>query len=142
MNGTLDRLIEERLCALIAPQLPIYAQAQCVPFLRGEGESKATLPRIGIKAESQDTPELYTIGVYSVNVEAESIVAGTEKEQARQLDGMNRAIDSILGAEGLPALLSTSRLQVYGAVIGGEAQEMGDNRLTRRRSIVIHARIR
>lgn len=142
MNGTLDRAIEDGLCAAISERLPIYSQVQCVPNLRGAGESDAVLPRIVIMAESQDTPELRTVGVFAVNVTAQSIVVGTDEEQVAQLSGMNSTIDSLLQSSNLPNILSNSRLQVYGTVIGGETQTQEENRMIRARTAVIHARLR
>jgi hypothetical protein len=141
MNGTLDRAIEQALCDLISAQMEIDV-IQCVPDLRGGGDPDAIVPRVVVKAESQETPELYKVSVFTVNVTARAIVMATDPDSAGTLSKMNAAIDSVLDHCELPALISNSAIQAYGAVPGGRGQEREENRLISTRSLMVPARLR
>jgi hypothetical protein len=142
MNGTLDREIEKQLCLLIAAELDTPGSIQCVPDLMGEGELSAVVPRIAIKAESQETPEMKAVQVYTVNVEASAIVRANDPESTGQLSRMDAAIDAIFNACDLAALLSTSTVQVFGSVPGGRTQGREAETMTNVRALMVPARLR
>ena len=145
MIGSLDRLLEENLVALIEP---LTNTATCVANLLAEGEPQATLPRIVVTCESQDSLDFQEIegegiwGVYPVNTIIESIVEATNPISSDHMRDCNTAVDSICIYNGrLANALTSGDLKVYGVVPNGITQQRAGNRISRTRNLVIWARI-
>jgi hypothetical protein len=143
MTGSLDRVLEEALAALIDAA---SSGVQCVPNLLGAQEAQAVCPRIVVWCESQESPEFQEAvgdgiyGVHPVLTIVFCIVEATGEDSSSEMAAMVEAVDGILDGD-LPVTLTSSELTVYGAVDKFIAQEIGDGRLTRRREFLIWARL-
>lgn len=118
------------------------APFQCVPDLRGSEDSSAVLPRVTIKAESQDTPELFTAQVYNVQIEARAVAMATDPLSSFQLTAMAAAVDAVFDRCGLASEMSNAAFRAYGAVPGGRSQDREENRIAYIRTITIPAKLR
>lgn len=152
MTRSLDRLIEEKLRALIITQLELFPgehgdsdvqHIQVRTSLLGAGEDAATLPRIVIKCQSQDTPDLFEAGVFRIIAEFSSIAEATSQISSDDLESMNTAVDRvIIFADNIPAALTSSEVLTFGVVHGGSAQATEGNRILRVRTAEIWSKLR
>lgn len=140
MTGTLDRLIEEFLRGLIIAEVP--AHIQVVTSLMGEGEAAATLPRIVIECQSQETPEFFEVGVHRIVTQISSIAEATSPVSSDDLEEMNTAVDRVIVfGDNLTSYLTSQDVVTHGVVYGGEVQQTQGNKLIRVRSAEIWARL-
>lgn len=141
MTRSLDRLIEEKLRALIIARVSEYIQV--VTSLMGGSEALARLPRIVIKCESQDTPELFEAGVFRIATEISSLAEATSPISSDELEEMNTGVDNVvIWADNIPASLSSSQVLTYGVVHGGESQSTDVNRIIRTRRVEIWSKLK
>lgn len=144
MTGSLDRLIESGLAALIDAQ---SVGVQCVPNLRAGGESNATLPRVVVTCESQESPDFQEVpdgiyGVYPVRATVTSIIEATDPSSLDDMTEANSAVDDVIVYSGaLAVALTSGTLKVYGVIPGGCRQEHSGNRIIRHREAIIWARV-
>lgn len=140
MTRTLDRLIEEFLRGLIIAEVDDHIQV--VTSLMGEGEEGATLPRIVIECQSQDTPEFKEVGVHRIVTQIASIAEASSPISSDDLEEMNAAVDRVIVfADNLPAYLTSQDVVTHGVVYGGEVQQTQGNKLIRVRSSEIWSRL-
>ncbi len=140
MTGSLDRSIEELLRGLIIAQ--VHSHIQVVTSLMGESEAPATLPRIVIECQSQDTPEFFEVGMHRIVTQIFSIAEATSPVSSDDLEEMNRGVDLVIVfADNLPTSLSSQNVQTHGVVYGGEAQQAQGDKLIRIRSAEIWSRL-
>ena len=143
MTRSLDRLIEEFLRGLIIAELQTHEpHIQVVTSLMGQGEDEARLPRIVIECQSQETPDLFSVGVHRIATQISSIAEATSHVSSDDLEGMNAAVDRVIVfADNLPTYLSSQDVVTHGVVYGGESQQTLGNKLIRVRSAEIWARL-
>ena len=141
MSDTLDRQIEKNLCALIAASVPPASTVQVVPFLQGKDDAQAVLPRVVIKAESQDTPELFQAKVYRVEVEIQHMTNATNVGASGLDVQIVAAIDAVVENCSLAQLLTSEGIRIYGAVAGGKTQETEELRFVRTRDLTLHGKV-
>ncbi len=140
MTGTLDRLIEEFLRGLIIAE--VHSHIQVVTSLMGESEAAATLPRIVIQCQSQETPEFFEVGVHRIVTQIFSVAEATSPVSSDDMEEMNRAVDRVIVfADSLPTYLSSQDVVTHGVVYGEAAQQIQENKLIRIRSAEIWSRL-
>jgi len=140
MTRTLDRLIEEFLRGLLIAEVDDHIQV--VTSLMGEGEAAATLPRIVIECQSQDTPEFKEVGVHRIVTQISSMAEATSPVSSDDLEEMNNGVDRVIVfADNLPSYLSSQDVVTHGVNYGGESQQTLGNKLIRVRSAEIWARL-
>lgn len=144
MTGSLDRLIESALAALIDTA---STGVQCVPNLLAGGEANATLPRVVVTCESQESPDFQETpegiwGVYPVRTIVSSIGEATKPTSSADMEEANSAVDDVLIYNGaLAEALTSGTLKVYGVIPGACRQEHFGNRIIRHREATVWARI-
>jgi len=145
MTGSLDRLIETGLASLIDTA---STGVQCVANLLAGGESNAVLPRVVVKALSQESPDFQRVptqgvyGLHPVSVDILSMVEATSTTSSAQMEEANSAVDDVVIYNGgLPVALTSGTLKVYGSIPRGCRQERRGNRLFRTRSLLLYARL-
>ncbi len=140
MTGSLDRLVEEFLRSLIIAEVPSHIQV--VTSLMGESEAAATLPRIVIECQSQQTPEFFEVGVHRIATQIMSIAEATSPVSSDDLEEMNRAVDRVIVfKDNLTAALTGSGVVTHGIVYGDESQQRLGNKLIRIRTAEIWSRL-
>jgi len=142
MSNTLDRLIEDGLCRLITRQMPITGGVQVVPYMQGGDEDNPILPRVVVRAEILETPDLISVNVYEVAVEIITYIDAKQQNSSSKDTRIVSGIDCVVEDSGLSAKLTTSTLAIYGAVTGGREQAIEGNRFVRTRNLTLHGGLR
>lgn len=146
MTGSLDRVLEEALVALIDAEAT--AAVQVVPNLLGSQESEAICPRITVWCESQESPDFQEVvgegiyGLYPVTTVVTCIAEATSATSSDDMEELVSSVDAICIYNGdLAGELTAGTLRVYGVVPRGIRQERNGNRLLRHRDLIIWARL-